>query len=82
MLRHPRLSTDEQQHATTEAGKAPDPNRARSLLFMDPPDHTRLRGLVARAFTPRRIEDLRAATEGDHRRADRRHGRASAARST
>jgi cytochrome P450 len=64
MLRHPRLSTDEQQHATTEAGKAPDPKRARSLLFMDPPDHTRLRGLVARAFTPRRIEDLRAATEG------------------
>jgi unspecific monooxygenase len=64
MLRHPRLSTDEQQHATTELGNAPDPNRARSLLFMDPPDHTRLRGLVARAFTPRRIEDLRAATEG------------------
>ncbi len=64
LLRHPRLSTDEQQHATTEAGNAPDPNRARSLLFMDPPDHTRLRGLVARAFTPRRIEDLRVATEG------------------
>ena len=64
MLRHPRLSTDEQQHATTKAGRAPDPNRARSLLFMDPPDHTRLRGLVARAFTPRRIEDLRSATEG------------------
>ena len=63
MLRHPRLSTDEQQHATTEAGKAPDPNRTRSLLFMDPPDHTRLRGLVARAFTPRRIEGLRLATE-------------------
>jgi len=64
MLRHPRLSTDEVQHATTKSGREPDPNRARSLLFMDPPDHTRLRGLVARAFTPRRIEDLRAATEG------------------
>ena len=63
MLRDPRLSTDELQHATTKAGREADPNRVRSLLFMDPPDHTRLRGLVARAFTPRRIEELRAATE-------------------
>jgi cytochrome P450 len=63
LLRHPRMSTDEQQHAATEAGNALDPNRTRSLLFMDPPDHTRLRNLVARAFTPRRIEGLRATTE-------------------
>ena len=33
----------------------------RQMLFMDPPDHTRLRGLVARAFTPRVIEGLRPA---------------------
>jgi cytochrome P450 len=30
-----------------------------SILAMDPPEHTRLRRLVARAFTARRIEDLR-----------------------
>jgi cytochrome P450 len=33
----------------------------RQMLFMDPPDHTRLRGLVAKAFTPRVIESLRPA---------------------
>lgn len=31
----------------------------RMMLFTDPPDHTRLRALANRAFTPRRVEGLR-----------------------
>lgn len=32
----------------------------KSMLRLDPPDHTRQRSLVSRAFTPRRVEGLRA----------------------
>ncbi len=32
----------------------------RQMLFMDPPAHGRIRGLASRAFTPRRVEGLRA----------------------
>src|SRR5215471_10717929 len=35
----------------------------RQMLFMDAPDHTRLRGLAALAFTPARVERLRAHIE-------------------
>jgi cytochrome P450 len=34
-----------------------------SMLFLNPPDHTRIRGLVSRAFTPRRVEQLRPEVE-------------------
>lgn len=40
-----------------------DPVVAKSLLRLNPPDHTRLRGLVSRGFTPRRVERLRPAVE-------------------
>ena len=36
---------------------------AKPMLFMNPPDHTRVRGLVSRAFTPRRVEKLRGEIE-------------------
>jgi cytochrome P450 len=35
----------------------------KQMLFMDPPAHTRLRGLCSQAFTPRRVETLRQHIE-------------------
>ncbi len=36
-------------------------NDRSNMLTTDPPDHTRLRGLVTRAFTPRTVETLRGS---------------------
>jgi cytochrome P450 len=35
----------------------------RPFLFRDPPDHTRLRALVVKAFTPKVVDSLRAGTQ-------------------
>jgi cytochrome P450 len=54
--RGPSLFVDDEDG---DALQAEFERRNRPMLFLNPPDHTRIRGLVSRAFTPRRIEQLR-----------------------
>ncbi|MFJ8039776.1 cytochrome P450 [Kitasatospora sp. NPDC096147] len=63
-LADPRLALDK-RHATpgNYRGFALPPALDANLLNMDPPDHTRIRRLVSRAFTPARIGALRPAVE-------------------
>jgi pimeloyl-[acyl-carrier protein] synthase len=63
LLRDDRFSAD---RTRSERFRPPPPHRrrpGRSMLVLDPPDHTRLRNLVNKAFTPRTVERLRPRVE-------------------
>jgi cytochrome P450 len=65
ILRHPLSSSDRtnsavdrrRTQALTEAGADP-PQGPPGFLFLDPPDHTRLRKLVSKAFAPKVVNAL------------------------
>lgn len=69
LLRNPALSYDSTASAAYRSGLSTDPEerahqleetqKNRSLLDVDPPEHTRLRSLINRAFTPAVVEASR-----------------------
>lgn len=69
ILKDERLAKDRRNTTggkrTTQARWVPAFLRplAQNMLDLDPPDHTRLRALVHKAFTPRRITELRGRVE-------------------
>lgn len=62
VLRHPSSSSDHLKSTAAQQMLAADPSLRKgtppSFLFLDPPDHTRLRKLVSKAFAPKVVNAL------------------------
>ena len=58
-LADPRLSKDWRYTLPPEAREGQPATPIPMMILMDPPEHTRLRKLVSRTFTVRRMEELR-----------------------
>lgn len=70
LLRKPGTSVEErnitsdaptraERLAEVRMANGPGPERSLAILNIDPPDHTRIRRLVSKAFTPRAVEHIR-----------------------
>jgi cytochrome P450 len=61
-LRHPSSSSDRLKSTVAQRlladGATPRPMGPPGFLFLDPPDHTRLRRLVSKAFVPKVVNEL------------------------
>jgi cytochrome P450 len=71
VLRHPASCSDRMKSTLAQRQLAEQGARERgatSFLFLDAPDHTRLRGLVSKAFVPKVVNtlepDIRALVDG------------------
>jgi len=62
LLRHPLSASDRMKSTIVQRaiadGEQPRPLGPPGFLFLDPPDHTRLRKLVSKAFAPRVVKSL------------------------
>ena len=60
LLHDPRISSDERKstRGPGELAKKAVSGARQSFIFLDPPDHDRLRRLVMRKFTPERVEGM------------------------
>jgi cytochrome P450 len=62
VLRHPSSASDRLKSTAAQreiaAGAQPRPFGPPGFLFLDPPDHTRLRRLVSKAFVPKVVKAL------------------------
>ncbi|WP_042368552.1 cytochrome P450 family protein [Streptacidiphilus neutrinimicus] len=59
LLKDPEIGREALEAAGVLSYRGRGQGLAANMLMADPPDHARLRGPVARSFTPRRVEELR-----------------------